>query len=273
MTAEPEPTKRCSRCKAEKPLSEFDLHNGAPRKNCRACVALGEAQKAARKAPVPGKPEGWTAPKPGETPLKRCESCGTEKVYSAFPAGIPVCRECMSDGARPPPPPAGKADEGKRPTAYTPSLGAAIAERIAAGETLKAITADASMPSKDTLARWRLEHDDFAAMLVLARGARADARADEIADLVEAVRTGRVDAQAGRVAIDGLRWLASKDDPRRYGDKVELSNPDGSLKAQVNAAVAIEALISAMPDLVGKVDGPPALTVVPAPAGPEREAA
>ena len=88
-------------------------------------------------------------------------------------------------------------------------------------------------------------------MLATARQARADSRADEIADLVEAVRARRVDAQSGRVAIDGLRWLASKDDPRRYGDRVELSNPDGTLKGNIGAAAAIAALLDALPDLAG----------------------
>jgi hypothetical protein len=121
------------------------------------------------------------------------------------------------------------------------------------------------------LARWRLEHEDLAAMLAAARQARADSRADEIAELVEAVRTGQVDAHAGRVAIDGLRWLASKDAPATYGEKVELSNPDGSLKA-VTAAAAIEALIAALTDIGGgKAEAPVALAVVP--SAPEQEAA
>jgi hypothetical protein len=54
---------------------------------------------------------------------------------------------------------------------------------------------------------------------------------------------------------------------------VELSNPDGSLKA-INAAIAIEALIAALPDLGGKVQ-----ELLPSPAAssaepePVREAA
>jgi hypothetical protein len=267
MTASPEPTRMCARCKAEKPLAAFDLHNGAPRKNCKECVALGEAEKAARQTPVTGKPEGWKAPAPGETPMKACTLCGESKVWSAYETGSDICRACMVLG---PPPwgtePADEAPRGERPTAYTPALGAAIAEQIAAGATLKVITAQPDMPSKDTLARWRLEHEDLAAMLAAARQARADSHADEIAELVEAVRTGRVDAHAGRVAIDGLRWLASKDAPQTYGDKVELSNRDGSLKA-VTAAAAIEALIAALPDLMGgKAEAPKALTADPAPA-------
>lgn len=234
-------TRTCAFCHVAKPVTEFD---GA-RKNCRPCAASADARRKPRHA----KPEGWVAPAPGAAPTKACNACRVSKVWSAFPQGSDTCRACAADEAPTPQPEAEV--EGKRPVIYTPEIGAIIAGQVAGDTTLKAIAARPDMPSRDTLARWRLEHEDFAVMLATARQARADSRADEIAELVEAVRTGRVDPQAGRVAIDGLRWLASKDDPRRFGDKIELNNPDGSLKSTVNAAVAIEALISALPDLVG----------------------
>ncbi|HEY1243786.1 MAG TPA: hypothetical protein VGF29_03050 [Hyphomicrobiaceae bacterium] len=258
MTAEPEPTKVCARCKQDKPLTAFD---GPERKNCSDCAA---AEAARRKAPKEPKPEGWKAPKPGETPMQRCESCGVEKVYAAFPAGIRMCRECMASTRQPP---AARADEGKRPTAYTPELGQAICERIAAREPLYAICADPSMPTERTLSKWRLAHEAFAEAYALAREARADARADRIDQYIDDLKTGRLDPHSAKVMIDAERWQAGKEMPGKYSDRVEVTGAGGAPLAQVNAAVAIEALIAALPDLMGgKAEAPKALTADPAPA-------
>jgi hypothetical protein len=198
--------------------------------------------------------------------MKRCTACEVEKVWKAFPDGSDVCRACIA-GEPTEPKPVAMPEATKRPAVYTPDLGAAIADQIAAGATLKAITARPDMPSKDVLARWRMEHDDLAAMLATARQARADARVDEIAELVEAVRSGRVDPQAGRVAIDGLRWLASKDAPTTYGDKMvaDIKVTDNSPQRPDN-----ERLLTLLRPFIGAVHVEPIdVEALPAPGGDE----
>src|SRR5262249_46333063 len=49
---------------------------------------------------------------------------------------------------------------------------------------------------------------------------RADSRADEIASLAEELRLGTTDPHASRVRMDALKWLAAKERPQIYGDRV-----------------------------------------------------
>ncbi len=121
-----------------------------------------------------------------------------------------------------------KQPRAKRPTECTPELSERICELIAAGGVLnKMCAADPSLPSAGTVQIWRRTYRDFAATYSIAIEQRGEGRADQIHDIVEEVRNGRIDPQSARVAIDGLRFLCSKEAPRQYGDKVELAGADG----------------------------------------------
>jgi hypothetical protein len=47
---------------------------------------------------------------------------------------------------------------------------------------------------------------------------RGQVYADKIAEIIDKVIEGTIDPNAGRVAIDGLKWTSSKLAPRKYGD-------------------------------------------------------
>jgi hypothetical protein len=68
--------------------------------------------------------------------------------------------------------------------------------------------------------------------------ARADADADEVDELARMIVDGKLDFNAGRVAIDAKKWSSAHRAPRRYGTKVsaELSGKDGGpiLTADLN---------------------------------------
>src|SRR5690606_15500761 len=66
----------------------------------------------------------------------------------------------------------------------------------------------------------RLKHDEFAAMYARAREARADFRAERIDGYVKKIIDKTLPPDAARVAIDAEKWLASKEQPKRYGDKI-----------------------------------------------------
>lgn len=55
--------------------------------------------------------------------------------------------------------------------------------------------------------------------LSVALQAKAFGKVDKIESDLRDVRTGEIDANAGRVLISGNQWLASKLDPDRWGDK------------------------------------------------------
>ena len=77
------------------------------------------------------------------------------------------------------------------------------------------------MPSRRTIRKWEEEHPEFAKRLEKASEDGADTIADQIREYTEAVAKGTMDPQAGRVAIDALKWTASKLKPKKYADRVD----------------------------------------------------
>ncbi len=59
-------------------------------------------------------------------------------------------------------------------------------------------------------------------MYTRAREDAGDSLADQIRELAGRVERGELEPNAGRVAIDALKWIASKLKPREYGDRAQL---------------------------------------------------
>ena len=111
-----------------------------------------------------------------------------------------------------------------RPSSYDQALADEMCHRLAIREPLHQICADPRMPAESTVYRWREEFPKFSEQYARAREGRAESRADRIDRYVEDVRTGTLDPNRARVCIDAEKWLASKEQPRRFGDKVELNH-------------------------------------------------
>lgn len=121
-----------------------------------------------------------------------------------------------------------------RPTTYTQDMGAHICERIADGESLKAICAHDDMPARSTVFKWLADQPGFSDMYVRARDEQADALADDmlaIADQYdkasEALNPDLI--QRAKLRIDTRKWIASKLKPKKYGEKQEIEH-SGSIK-------------------------------------------
>lgn len=80
--------------------------------------------------------------------------------------------------------------------------------------------------ARTTVMRWVDENEGFAADIARAKAAGYENRAE---DAVEAAKSGKGHPLHARLAFDADRWLLSKLDPRRYGDKVqtEITGKDG----------------------------------------------
>ncbi len=109
-----------------------------------------------------------------------------------------------------------------RPSKYTSSMAEQICERIAEGEPLTRICKDRQVPAYRTVLGWRVANKEFQHMYTRARQDAADTLADEIRELAGRVERGELEPNAGRVAIDALKWVASKLKPREYGDRAQL---------------------------------------------------
>lgn len=141
---------------------------------------------------------------------------------------------------------------GKMPaTKFTQEVFDRICERIADGESLRAICADEDMPNASTVCRWLAADDggDLCKQYARSREAQADAIFDEILDIADNAandwmeRNGEDDVgyrvngehiQRSRLRIDARRWMAGKLKPKVYGDKLDLTNSDNSMSSMTD---------------------------------------
>lgn len=119
-----------------------------------------------------------------------------------------------------------------------------ICERIADGESLRAICADEGMPGKTTVFRWLGDDAAFRDQYARAREAQADAIFDDILEIADdarndwMVRAGGGDddpglafntehVQRSKLRIEARKWMAGKLRPKVYGDKLDVEHSGG----------------------------------------------
>ncbi len=134
-----------------------------------------------------------------------------------------------------------------RPSDYNEETALKICERLAEGESLRAICLDDDMPSKSSVFRWLDANPSFRDQYARAREFQADTMADEIQDIaddgtndwmekrlndgsvIEVVNHEHI--QRSRLRVDTRKWVASKLKPKKYGDKLDLgSDPERPLR-------------------------------------------
>jgi hypothetical protein len=131
-----------------------------------------------------------------------------------------------------------------RPSTYTPEIAAAICERLASGESLRAICRDAGMPPESTVRGWVLDNvQDFSAQYARAREIGLDALAEETLEIANTPVMGREEEESDtgfkvkradmlghrRLQVDTRKWLLSKLAPKKYGERtaMELTGANG----------------------------------------------
>lgn len=131
-----------------------------------------------------------------------------------------------------------------RPTSYTPEIAAEICERLAAGESLRAICQTEDMPPESTVRGWVVDDvSGFSAQYARARELGYDTLAEQVLEIAdtpqegtvvtskewgEEVKTGDM-LDARKLRVDARKWLLSKLAPKKYGDKtsMELTGANG----------------------------------------------
>ena len=127
-------------------------------------------------------------------------------------------------------------------TTYTPEIAAAICERLAAGESLRAICRDEGMPSEAAVRGWVVDdRGGFAARYTRARNIALDTMADDMLDIADTLPgtldNGATDGGAvahSRLRVDARKWYLAKLAPKRYGDKQDIN-----LTGEVDVAATI----------------------------------
>lgn len=108
----------------------------------------------------------------------------------------------------------------------TPEIEATILYQLASGIGLSDICKDKTMPSYDTVFRWQRDDKHFAWQCARAREAAGGVAADRLLEINRKVESGELEAAAANVISGNLKWIASKLNPRTYGDKITLSGDE-----------------------------------------------
>lgn len=136
-----------------------------------------------------------------------------------------------------------------RPSDFTQELADIICERLASGESLRAICRDDGFPDRVTVIRWKNTLPDFRNQYARARDDQADLYADDIVDISDdgsndwmerKLRNGDVETvldhehvTRSRLRVDSRKWMLSKLKPGTYGDKVQHANAAGDGNTEV----------------------------------------
>jgi hypothetical protein len=127
--------------------------------------------------------------------------------------------------------------ENKNMVRYSKEIAEEICERLAQGESLRAICADGHLPSEAAVRQWDMDNrDGFSTHYARARAIGYERLAEDIVEIADApvgsLDNGATDSGAvnkQRLQIDSRKWLLSKMLPKKYGDKVttEVTGADG----------------------------------------------
>ena len=76
------------------------------------------------------------------------------------------------------------------------------------------------MPKRNTVYRWRLSYPEFGEAYTLAQEEHVDALVDEAGEIVDT----KLNPQRAKVRADQRRWLASRLNRQKYGDKLDIQH-------------------------------------------------
>lgn len=124
-------------------------------------------------------------------------------------------------------------------SAYSPEIGLKVCERIAEGDTLKDICTIANgMCSRQTFHRWVVIYPELSRAYAAARELSAHALEEEALTMARAIsvdkKASSVHVRSFEVAMNQLRWSASRRNPRVYSERgsVQITVP-----IQINTAL------------------------------------
>jgi len=139
-----------------------------------------------------------------------------------------------------------------RPTLYSDELIDEICERISDGESITDICAEDGMPKRTTIFRWLAKYDEFRNLYARAREEQADLIFDEVKKIAdecggERDETGRYipdQVTKARLQIDTRKWQAAKLRPKVYGDRIDHTSSDGTMRPSIIRQIIVDSTIT-----------------------------
>ena len=105
-----------------------------------------------------------------------------------------------------------------RPSDYTPELADRICAALAEGASLNKTCMRADMPSAASVFSWIGKHSDFLEKYTRATSERREVRKEQLLDIPV---DEDIDPQRGRLLSDNIKWVLAKEEPKKYGDKIQ----------------------------------------------------
>lgn len=110
-----------------------------------------------------------------------------------------------------------------------------LAEMIS-GRSLRSIINDPGMPNRDTIYDWLAKDEKKSDQYARCASIRADIIFDELMDIADSTDDDLINLDNGkqavnhhvimrdRLRVDARKWILSKMNPKKYGDKLEIEN-------------------------------------------------
>jgi len=144
-----------------------------------------------------------------------------------------------------------------RPTIYSDVLAATICQRMADGESLRAICRDDAMPDMVTVYKWIGKYPEFANQYKAAQEDRVTTFAEEMVDIADNgsndwmlkhdpenpgwLANGEL-VQRTRLRLDTRKWLLAKMAPKKYGDKIAIGGSEDMPPVQTRSTLDISGM-------------------------------
>ena len=111
-----------------------------------------------------------------------------------------------------------------RPSDFSDELAKSICDLISGGSNFRKVCSLDGMPSLQTIFRWRHEKPAFGEQIRIAMENRAETRNDDIDQLKDDVKEGNIEPTAASVILKATIWQASKESPKRFGERTEIEH-------------------------------------------------
>lgn len=124
---------------------------------------------------------------------------------------------------------------GGRPTDFDDVMAEMILKRLSQGETVSSICREKGMPAASSVFLWSSTYPEFSERYLLALKGVGQIKVDKISDVIEEMKSRKIDPAVGKIEIDALKWMAGRFYPKMYGDKqvIESENKNQNINVTV----------------------------------------
>lgn len=121
-----------------------------------------------------------------------------------------------------------------RPSLFTDELAREICALVISGTNLNQICSRDDMPNRDTLYSWLASKQDFSDNYARACKIRREFKFEALQEIVDQEE----DVQRARLKVDVIKWQLGKEEPKKYGDKLDITSKD----EKIERGMTIEAI-------------------------------